>query len=97
MTLEELEKNWKEYALRFDESGEVIPLERMFKICMGKFEGGLLFDQGGKRGDIAAIFKTDASDNCFQKINAKDKSGDKWELVGKFLKLKPPRKKRSKK
>lgn len=98
MTLDELQENWKEYAIAFEGDGtsefegNIRRMNELFMVCWGKCEGGLLFDQGGEQGAQGAILKADDEGNCYRKVFNSSEScqeDEKWEKVGRFLKLCP--------
>lgn len=87
MTLEELQKSWKDYALVQMKNSTTVPLNDVFMLCAGPMRGGLLFDTGGAQGAPAYVLKVDKNDDCWAKTDwqAPDDSG--WELIGKLVKL----------
>ena len=87
MTLEELQKNWKDYALVQTGGNPTVLLRDAFMLCLGPFEGGLLFDTGGAQGAPAYVLRPDENDACWVRTGPGDQD---WQLMGKLVRLPDP-------
>lgn len=94
MTPEELKKNWEKYALKMDDNGQTCPLKEMYQKYWGAYAGGLCFVLRDQPGDCD-LLRPDKDGNCYTKVSLSGALLKKWILVGKFLKLKSTKKKRS--
>ena len=96
MTLEELQKDWQQYAIDIDvefkkEDTKVkhfFVLKNVFSACFYSEEDDcLMFDTGAWNG-IVRYFRCDEEDNCYMKFPPKYGIGEwKWIMIGKFVKL----------
>lgn len=95
MTLEELKKNWKKYALTLID-GQTIVMRKAYTLVAtgGEFKGELLFEMKDElfkgRCDL---FGVDENNICYTKISVNTEFVDFWVPIGKFVKLKPRKKK----
>ncbi len=91
----QLIKRWKESAIKFKTSKEVIPLIEMFLVCCGetvinvggKEETVVIFYQAyDDKGSPSAMFTSDGDDNCWAyALNTEQKTHVKSK-IGKFIK-----------
>ena len=86
MTLDELQKHWKDYTLVALDGAKKYPMRDAFMLCLGPCRGGLLFDTGGPQGAPAYILKCDEHDNCFVKTDWNAPDAEAWEKCGVFQK-----------
>ena len=86
MTLEELKKNWKRYAIRTSGEIETILLANIYRRPWKRYGGGLLFilkDQP----DSCDLLKSDENNLCYLKTSLGDELLEKWIRIGTFVKL----------
>ncbi|MEK7067190.1 MAG: hypothetical protein AAB950_00090 [Patescibacteria group bacterium] len=96
MTLDELYRDWRKYAIDLLECSDQVLLSDAYMLCI-KYEDGLLFDSGGERGSPAIILKCDDEGLCYCKtfdgdghsqrnlFYSPDENG--WALIGKFARM----------
>ena len=91
MTLEELQKNWRDYAIVFDDDDDCVDesetrirsMQNLFKFCFGIWNEALIFDGGKDEDSCSAILKPDTEGNCYVLEN------EGWKKIGRFLKMCP--------
>ena len=81
MTLEELQRDWKNYKIIISDGTEV-KMADILMVCRGSVKDGLLFDSGGEQGSPALVLKPDEEDNCYM-LN----TDGGWDKMGKFVKI----------
>ncbi|MEK7636182.1 MAG: hypothetical protein AAB362_00635 [Patescibacteria group bacterium] len=99
MTLDELQRDWRKYAIDFVENDSQILLSDLYMLCI-EYEDGLLFDPGGEQGVTPAIIlKSDDEGFCYCKMSSNDRDGHSqrnlfyspdengWVLIGKFIRI----------
>lgn len=98
MTLEELKRDWKKYTFIHND-GESAPLRRMYFRCIGEHEEeGLLFHMKidvPERDMICELVNVDELNNFYAKITINGVLIKKWVHIGKLVKSRVFRRKRS--
>lgn len=94
MTLEELKKNWQEYALKLTD-GQTVAMREAYTLVTvgGEYKGGLLFEIKDLES-TCDLFGVDENDICYTKVTVNTEFVDLWVPIGKFVKLKPRKKRR---
>lgn len=88
MDLKTFRDSWQEYEVTL-EDGQKIALKERFFLCLGAFDGGLLFDTGGPQGAPAYTLKTDEDDCLWIRTKAPGDGPEEeaWTKVGPLTKI----------
>ncbi len=98
MTLDELRRDWRKYAVDLLEDDSQVLLSDAYMLCV-KYKDGLLFDPGGEQGAPAIILKCDDDGFCYCKTLNENGDGHSqrnlfyspdengWVLIGKFVRM----------
>ena len=86
MTLDELERNWRDYAIIMKDSGHRLVMRDVFFLCWRQGDG-LCCDAGGPQGSPVIVLYPDENGRCLVRKFDQPPDGNLWVDVGRFEKI----------